>query len=146
MLSRWKEGKAERVKGRKQQCKEIKGDGSRCQAAPLPDSDFCFFHDPARAEERKAAQSLGGSQGKTKTVPEDAPDISIEDCQDIVRLLVQTINQVRKGALDPKVANSVGYLSNIALKAFEDGDLEKRLAELEIIVQRDRPPLQLTGS
>lgn len=146
MLSRWKDGKAESMKEEKRQCEAVKGDGIRCQAAALPDSGFCFFHDPARAEERKAAQTLGGSQGKAKTIPDAAPDVEIENCQDIVRLLVQTINQVRKGTLDPKVANSVGYLSNIALKAFEDSDLEKRLAELETVVKRDRPPLQLTGS
>lgn len=138
--------KVENMKSVKHPCKTVKPDGSRCQAAALDASGFCFFHDPDRAEERKTAQSLGGSQGKMKTISDDTPNVPVESCQDIVRLIGQTINQVRKGEVDPKIANAVGYLATIALKAFEDSDLEDRLAELEAAVMKDRTPFHLTGS
>jgi hypothetical protein len=116
-------------------CKALKKDGSRCRATALPESGFCFFHDPAKAAERHAAQSFGGSQNRMKTLGADAPDLKIADCQDVVRLLSETINQVRKGQLDPRVANAVGYLANVLIKSVQQGELESRLAELESLVK-----------
>lgn len=119
----------------KPSCQAMKPDGSCCQAAALPGSGFCFFHDPARAEDRRAAQSFGGSQNRMKTLAADAPDVKVADCRDVVILISQTINQVRKGQVDPRVANAVGYLANILIKAVEQGELEGRLAEVEALVK-----------
>jgi hypothetical protein len=128
------------MKTGRRQCKARKPDRSRCQAAALPNSDFCFFHDPSKAAERRAAQSDGGRQGKMKTLPFNAPDVNIEDCQDVVGLISETINQVRKGQIDPRVANAVGYLANVLIRAVNQGELERRLAELEGIVRMPRSP------
>jgi hypothetical protein len=70
-----------------------------------------------------------------KTLPADAPDVKIGDCADVVRLLAETINQVRRGEIDPRVANAVGYLANILLAATGQGELESRIAELESLVK-----------
>ena len=88
-----KGGKMEKSKAVKPSCQATKPDGSRCQAAALPGSDFCFFHDPAKAVERRAAQSFGGSQNRMKTLAADAPDVKVEDCRDVVKLIGATINQ-----------------------------------------------------
>jgi hypothetical protein len=122
-------------KNDKKRCAGLNSDGSPCNVAALPESDYCFFHDPTKAEERREAQSLGGRQNRMKTLETDAPDVKVETCQDVVKLLSETINQVRKGEIDPRVANSVGYLANVLIKAFEQGDIEKRLAEIESIVK-----------
>jgi Family of unknown function (DUF5763) len=120
---------------RKTSCRAQKADGSRCKAAALPDTGFCFFHDPSRAEERRAAQSFGGSQNRMKTLAASEADIRVADCRDVVTLLSLTINQVRRGELDPRVANAVGYLANVLIKAVEQGEMESRLAELEGLVK-----------
>jgi hypothetical protein len=112
-----------------------KPDGSDCQAAALPDSDFCFFHDPDLADERHKANAAGGRQNRMKTLSADAPDVRVESCQDVVHLISETINQVRRGELDPRVANAIGYLANVLIKAAEQGDHEKRIKELEAAVQ-----------
>lgn len=70
-----------------------------------------------------------------KTLAADAPDVKVADCRDVVILISQTINQVRKGQVDPRVANAVGYLANILIKAVEQGELEGRLAEVEALVK-----------
>jgi hypothetical protein len=70
-----------------------------------------------------------------KTLAADAPAVRVESCQDVVRLISETINQVRRGELDPRVANAVGYLANILIKAAEQGDMEKRIEQLEAAVQ-----------
>ena len=73
-----------------------------------------------------------------KTLAADAPDIKVESCQDVVRLISETINQVRRGELDPRVANAIGYLANVLIKAAEQGDMEKRLEDLEAAVKTKR--------
>ena len=50
-------------------------------------------------------------------------------------MLSDTINQVRKGQIDPRVANAVGYLSNILIKALEQTEMEKRIEGLEALVR-----------
>lgn len=138
-MERMKDGKTEKLKSFKKPCQAVKPDGSRCQAAALPGTDFCFFHDPSKADERREAQSLGGQQNRMKTLDASAPDMKVEDCQDVVKLISKTINQVRKGQIYPRVANAVGYLANVLIRAVEQGDLEKRLADLEAVVKNQRP-------
>jgi len=129
-------------------CKARKPDGSGCQAAALPASDFCFFHDPSKAAERREAQALGGRQNRMKTLAADAPDVNVEDCQGVVRLMSATINQVRKGHIDPRVANAVGYLANVLVRAAEQGELERRIVELEALLKgrSQAPDLAMTGT
>jgi hypothetical protein len=127
------------MKTTKRTCQAETKAGTTCRAAALPDSDFCFFHDPEHEAERREAQSAGGRQSRIKTLPEDSPAVKVENCRDVVALVSETINQVRRGQVDPRVANAVGYLLNIALKAVEQGDVERRLAELEAAVKGQRP-------
>jgi hypothetical protein len=128
----------------KTSCKAKKPDGSDCQAVALPGSEYCFFHDPAKAEKRREAQSLGGRHNHMKTLDPDTPDVKIENCKDTVPLLSDTINQVRKGEIDPRIGNAIGYLSSVIIKAVEQSDTEKRLVEIEGIVKANRPASDLT--
>lgn len=102
----------------------------------MPGSNFCFFHDPAKAIAKREAQSEGGRGNRMKTLPADAPDVRVEDGKDVVRLLSATINQVRRGEIDPRVANAVGYLANILLGATSQRELETRIKELESLVKK----------
>ena len=128
--------------GRRQtsQCKHVRADGTRCRANTIAGSEFCFFHDPAKAAAREAARRAGRSVGKTAVLPPDTPDAPLGSVADVVALLGQTINQVRRGEIDPRVANTIGYLSATLLRALEQGDIERRLAELETIIQSQPPP------
>jgi hypothetical protein len=130
----------EKLKAIKRPCQAKTADGTICQAAALAGSDFCFFHDPDRATERREANAAGGRQGKMKTLDADAPDVRVESSQDVVRLLSDTINQVRTGQLDPRVANAIGYLANILIRAAEQGNIEKRIEDLEAAVRRTSQP------
>jgi hypothetical protein len=136
------------MKSNKRSCEGQKPDGVRCQAAALPDSDFCFFHDPSREIERRAAQAEGGRQNRMKTLNAGAPDINIRACKDVVALLSETINQVRKGLIDPRIANSVGYLANQLVRVLEQNELEDRIEKLEQMLERRNliPDLMLTGA
>jgi hypothetical protein len=117
-------------------CNATKQSGDRCETAALRKSAFCYFHDPARAVERREAQALGGRQNRIRALDAAAPDVKVEDCGDVVALVSETINQVRKGVIDPRVANSVGYLANVLIKAFEQDELETRIEKLEALFER----------
>lgn len=131
----------------KRTCKAETKTGEPCRAAAMPGSDFCFFHDPESETERHEAQSTGGRSGRLKTLPEDTPDLKVENCADVVGLITATINQVRRGQIDPRVANAVGYLANVMIRAVEQSEVEQRLAALEAIVNRQCPSFDfaLTG-
>lgn len=125
-------------------CQQSKPDGTPCQAKPVNGSAYCFFHDPDKAEDRKQAQSHGGRQNKAQALPGEVEDIPVQNPQDVVTLLSVTINQVRKGELDPKVSNAVGYLANILLKAMEHGDISDRLNQFELVIRRqEQTPLEI---
>lgn len=123
----------------KRQCEFIKDSGERCKAKPVSDSKFCFFHDPNKSEEQKMARQKGGYARRSATLPKNMPEFEIKGAEEVVRLLSVTINQVRRGELDPRVANAVGYLSGIILKANEQGEIEKRLKQIEEIVLKGGP-------
>jgi hypothetical protein len=127
-------------RNRSRSCKAATEDGQPCQAGVQAGSEFCFFHDPAKAAEREAAQRAGGSLGKAKVLPPDTQDVPLASTADAVRFLGLTINQVRRGEIDPRVANAIGYLSATLLRALEQGDIERRLAELESLIKSQPAP------
>ena len=61
-------------------------------------------------------------------------DNPLRNTHEVVTLLSESINHVRRGQLDPRVANAVGYLSGILLKALEQGRTEERLKHLEAVL------------
>jgi hypothetical protein len=64
-------------------------------------------------------------------LPISVSDVPVEDVESVVRLLGRTINQVLTGQVDPKVANTAGYLASVLLRALEGAEFEERLAQLE---------------
>jgi hypothetical protein len=121
-------------------CKATRRDGTECQAQAQAGREYCYFHDPTKAEAVKAARSRGGSSIKTLTPkaikpwrgePGETMVIRSPRPQDVVNLLADTIDEVKAGQIDPKIANAVGYLSNVILKAFETEALDERLAAIE---------------
>lgn len=115
------------------QCGHVKDDGVRCRARAIVGSQHCFFHDPFRADDRKEAQRAGGRANRPAVLA-TAPRRQLRRPSDVASLLGETIEHVRTGEVDMKVANSVGYLSNVLLKALEQADLEQTLELLESVI------------
>lgn len=44
-------------------CTGITRDGERCRGIAIDGSDYCYAHDPDRAEERRRAAAKGGKRG-----------------------------------------------------------------------------------
>lgn len=94
------------------------------------ENGFCFLHNPDISEdEKREAQSKGG-KANHKVQASLAP-INLKQTKDVVSLLETTINDLRAGTLDVKVANGVGYLAGQLVKAMEVSELEKRVEGIE---------------
>ena len=100
---------------------------------------YCFFHDPATETARKAAQRRGGQANGPAILPADAADVPLHSGKDVSAFLAETINQVRKGQVSPKVASTLGYLSSLLMKAFDTRDIEERLTSVEQTLETRKP-------
>jgi hypothetical protein len=120
-------------------CKQPKVDGSPCKGRVLP-SGYCRFHDPALAEQRSEERRKGGRQRSRPraVLPAHADDMPLKDVAGLTALLGATINDVRKGRIDAKIANAIGALANVLLRALEAGDLAAQLAELREQIQQGK--------
>ena len=116
-------------------CRFVKAGGTRCRARVMSSSEFCFFHNPNVADRRHQARIAGGRHSRAAVLRTDDPDIQVKTVSDVVSLLSVAINNVRRGELDPKVANCVGYLASISLRALQAEDLEGRVKALELAVK-----------
>ena len=116
-----------------QKCKARKKSGAECAADAQVGKDVCIFHDAAKAADGERARRAGGlSRSRRNSVlPAGTPDSPLQDTIEVAAFLAESINQVRPGELDPRVANSVGYLASVLLRALEQGPLEERMARLE---------------
>jgi len=113
-------------------CSFIKPNGSQCNANPISDSEFCFFHDPNSKERQKEAQISGGKANKV-ILKEALPVLTINESGDVITLLIDTISRVRSGEIDIRLANALGVLSGQLIKAFEMCQISDRV---EIVEQK----------
>jgi hypothetical protein len=115
-------------------CHECEG-RTQCKANAQTGAQYCFFHDPTLAKERAAARKAGGIARTQKVVlPADLPVKPLRTAAQVVELLSETINQVRRGELDVRASNAIGYLSGVLLSAIEKSSYEDRLIALEAAV------------
>lgn len=120
------------------ECTEITRGGERCRAQALTGSSFCFFHDPASAQKRAGAARRGGEKNRATVLPPDTSDFPLRNAADASALVARTINQVLRGEVDPKIANAVGYLLTVHMKAYDTHQLERRIAAIEAVIMREK--------
>lgn len=126
----------------KKRCQFKKPDGTQCEAWAMRNSNYCFLHNPdISEEEKKAIQSKGGQANKIK-VSEPLLPIKINQGKDVVLLLEDTINQVRAGEMDLKVANCIGYLAGHLIRAFEVSDLQNKVEMIERLILERKTTLK----
>jgi hypothetical protein len=105
--------------------------------------DFCLFHalDPALAAKRAEGRRSGGKSRSRKAAVLSAatPDLPLRSVGDVIDLLGQTINQVRRGQVDARIGNCLGLLAGQLIQAIKAGEIEKRLAALEAAANRPAP-------
>lgn len=115
-------------------CSYVKANKKRCSANAMIGSKFCFTHNPDVKEQKRAAIIKGGKMSKKNH--SSLPPIILNQSKDVVALLATTINEVRGGIIELKMANCIGYLSGHLIKAIEVSELEERVSKIEEIINK----------
>jgi len=116
------------------QCSFIKPDGTQCNANAMSGLDYCYTHNPDISDEEKREAKQRGGQNRAVAISEPLPPLAIVEPNDAVLLIVDTINRVRAGELDIRVANCLGFLTDKLLKAFEISKLNDRVEIIERVI------------
>lgn len=115
-------------------CKFVKKNNEQCSAYAMQNSDYCFLHNPDISDDlKKQIQSKGG-QGNKAQIAKPLPAVKIGKGKHVIDLLEDTINRVRGGELDIKIANCLGQLANVLLRAIEITNLENKVETVERII------------
>jgi hypothetical protein len=97
--------------------------------------DYCFTHNPEAREDKKLAILKGGLAPK-KSERQLEP-VKVRSVEDILVLIEDTINRIRSEPMTHQKANAIGYLSNVALRVFEVGEIDDKLELINsLILQR----------
>jgi len=96
--------------------------------------DYCYTHNPDISDEEKREAKQRGGQARALTIANPLPELPINEPNDAVLLIVDTINRVRSGELDIKTANCLGFLTDKLLKAFEVSKLNDRVEIIERVI------------
>jgi hypothetical protein len=112
-------------------CLGIKRDGGRCTVAVAAGVNWCFNHDPARAEERRRNASRAGKSAGGREI------------RDLKRRISEVIDGVLEGGQDRGRAavaiqgfNALRGVLDLELKVKEQAELIERLEALEAQAQR----------
>jgi hypothetical protein len=113
-------------------CLHVLPDGRLCRATPLRDGSFCFWHDPASAEDAAEARRLGGLRRRREKTVSGAYDFAGLGSIEAVRRILE-IATIDVLGLENSVARARVLIAAAvaAAKLLETGELEARLAGLE---------------
>jgi hypothetical protein len=119
-------------------CQATTKAGSQCAAPAVCGGVYCALHsDPERAAQ--LGRKGGRKNRRFPSATQELPERPLRSVREVTELLGETINQVRVGRLDPRVANTVGYLATATLKALQQGDIEARLRAIEEVLTPQHP-------
>ena len=114
------------------QCTYVKPNKTQCRARALKGSNYCFFHSKEKEviKKRKQASTKGGRSSKVRiSYPRD--NIPLNNISEVLEMLEKVINEVRMGNIEVNRANSIGYLSSLMLKGFDQMDVVTKIQSIE---------------
>ncbi len=111
-------------------CSAIAKSGSRCNSAALPGSAYCFVHDPASAEARRAASVKGGKARSTQARAKAALPEAM-DAAELGGWLSLLFRQVMTGRIEPRIGTAAATIARTLMEVRTVTELETRIAELE---------------
>jgi hypothetical protein len=116
-------------------CTQPMPNGRRCRAPVLRDGAYCFWHEPAKAEEVKEARHLGGLRRTRERTLAGVYDISGLDSIVAIRRIVE-IALFDVVGLENSIARARVLISGAlaAAKLLETGELAERIDALEAAV------------
>jgi hypothetical protein len=115
-------------------CEHIKPDGSPCGSPVMTGRRFCYFHDddPRTIELRAARSAKGGSVSRMRPeVVGSWTSMPIKSQEDIRAMLSELANAGMLGTVLTARLSALAAVANSLSKVIEQGEMERRLTELE---------------
>ena len=109
-------------------CKALRRDGGPCRASAILPSGYCVMHDPERQEEAAGVRAAGG---KAKSRARRLDRLVPASLKPTLALVLAAVEEAYDGSLPPARANAVATLAGAAVRLYQVGALEERLAALE---------------
>lgn len=111
-------------------CGAARRDGSPCAAPPsaIGGDGFCWAHSPAKREARRAARARGGANRSTAA---RAEKLVPSHMRPVLGAVLAAIRDVRAGTLTPGQGAAIASLAGAAVRVYQIGVLEERIARLE---------------
>ena len=114
-------------------CAATKRDGSRCKVAVGPSQEYCYAHDPSRAEERTRNARLA-AQAKHSRIG--------RELQGIRELLEELLWLIAQGRLNSRARTDVQALVQLAQCYLRATELQAQLVERPIDVDLNASSLR----
>ena len=114
-------------------CQGIKRDGGRCTLGVPPGVQWCFNHDPARAEERRRNASRAGKSAGGREIRELKRRIS-----DVVDAVLEGSQDRGRAAVAIQGLNALRAVVELERKIRETEEIEERIAALEERLPQNR--------
>lgn len=109
-------------------CIATRKDGKPCVARPLPTGNYCWGHDPAMAEQRRAKSAQGGANRSTSKRLDRLTPASLRPVLD---KLYAALDGLEDGTVEPKVGTAMASVASVIVRVHEAAEMEARLAALE---------------
>ena len=106
-------------------CKATTKAGIPCTAASHHDSDYCWLHDPAIAEQRNEARARGGAVRRDQLRGRDVPQLV--DAADVRSYLNRTLGDTAAGLVSPAAARAIAHLCKVQLEAVREVELMEQM-------------------
>ncbi len=113
--------------------------GEPCPCYAVKDSDFCVMHAPERLAEMQDARRLGGLRRKRERTVTGAYELgALDTVAGIRRVLEIAVMDTLGMENSMSRSRTLAYLAQVLLRTLEVGELEQRVANLEIAVHGRR--------
>lgn len=117
-------------------CSGLTNAGARCDATPLRDQDFCFWHSPEHQQDAMEARRLGGLRRRREGTLAGAFEFKgLGSTEDLRRLL--EIAALDALGLENSIARvrALTAVVQVGARLLEVGELEARVEMLESTIQ-----------
>ncbi len=114
-------------------CSATRRDGAPCAAPPSAvdaATGFCWAHNPAKRAARRAARAKGG---RGKATAARAEKLLPSHMRPVLGAVFAALRDVRSGTITPAQASAIASLAGAAVKVYQVGRLEERIADLEAV-------------
>ena len=109
-------------------------EGEKCHSYSMSNSLYCLSHDPDKGEERLLRAQNGGKATSYEKLEMQLKPFDITGPDEIISAVLQTVNELRTGQVPPKIASTIGFLLNIALKGYEIRNIGDRVEIIDRVL------------